>query len=88
MVIGVEDPMTTPSNPYPNPADSELFIELDGTATARDIQLFDYLGRSRPISIEQLDGRKYKCLVSELPQGMYVLFLRNIQMRRTIVIAH
>ena len=67
---------------YPNPAQSELYIQSDGLQNG-ELDLINLLGASVSITVNLLDIDRAKIDVSHLPVGIYILRLSSRNTSRT-----
>jgi thiol-disulfide isomerase/thioredoxin len=72
---------------YPNPAQSELYIQSEGLQDG-ELELINLLGESVPIATNLLNADRAKIDVSHLPSGIYFLRLsiRNTSITTKIIV--
>jgi len=76
-VLAAEDPFNPPVKLYPNPADHEFIIEhvSPRPLNATNLLVYDYLGRSSTIPLENLEGGKYRCTTTQLAPGLHYVVI-------------
>jgi hypothetical protein len=60
---------------YPNPAEDEIFVEINNEMEMPELLIFDALGRI--VKKTMLIGRKNKILISGLASGTYLMIVSN-----------
>ena len=75
-----DEPFKASMSIYPNPVSGVLFVEVNKPvgADVHQLTLFDIQGRIvRQQSFNDTNGTSYQMELSDLPEGIYILQLRN-----------
>jgi len=69
---------------YPIPFANHFFIETKGLMTTQDvIELIDISGKKTDVTIESLSDQKKRVSASSLPEGAYLLLIKNSSSPKT-----
>ncbi|MEM9983584.1 MAG: T9SS type A sorting domain-containing protein [Bacteroidota bacterium] len=71
-----QDPLLTGFQVYPNPADQNLNLKLEGLRSDAAVQLIDFAGRVQKTARLTSSQQQSSLDISELPAGMYLLQIR------------